>query len=254
MPVARGDPSYAKVETDFVRNDPRFTFLTLAQQAIYLHFWFEGVAQRREVIVLHGGVTRYALRIRARAQDVCSAIKKLSGAGCGLIQVIDEEHIWVIGVRKKHRSLHNWHDVEDDLFREQIGKNGVPQVAERERERERESTPPSPLFGGGNDREEISSAKQARQVFEYHCAVMTDDPAKPRRWRFGVYREKIEKRLKNFSVEELKLAAEKLARSPWHRGWDPKTNGKEFCSPAFLYRSDLMVDEWLNKPDGEIDG
>ena len=93
---------------------------------------------------------------------------------------------------------------------------------------------------------DYAAAGDVIAVFEHHCEVMSDDPRHPRTWKLTrQLRTHIQCRLQDFTAEQLMEAADKLSRSDWHRGRDPRNN-KEFCEPAFLYRSDIQVDKWLN--------
>lgn len=55
---------------------------------------------------------------------------------------------------------------------------------------------------------------------------------------------KLNARLKKYSMEEILTALESLSRSKWHRGENDR-NWK--ADPDFLLRSDEQVDKWLNK-------
>ena len=93
---------------------------------------------------------------------------------------------------------------------------------------------------------DYAAAGDVIAVFEHHCEVMSDDPRHPRTWKLTrQLRTHIQCRLQGFTAEQLMEAADKLSRSDWHRGRSPQNN-KEFCDPAFIYRSDIQVDKWLN--------
>lgn len=58
-------------------------------------------------------------------------------------------------------------------------------------------------------------------------------------------REKLESRLKKYSLEQIKKAAEALLKSPFHTG--KNQDGTWYADPDFLLRNDEQIDKWLNK-------
>lgn len=56
-------------------------------------------------------------------------------------------------------------------------------------------------------------------------------------------RRKLKKRLKEFSKDDILLAAEHLSQSSWHMGNNP--NNKKYATVDFLLRSDEKIEEWL---------
>jgi len=80
---------------------------------------------------------------------------------------------------------------------------------------------------------------------------MSESSSNPRSWQWlpGLA-HLILQRMQNYTADQLMAAANNLSKSDWHRGRDPRTNGKEFCDPQFLYRNDLQVDKWLNEKHG----
>lgn len=56
--------------------------------------------------------------------------------------------------------------------------------------------------------------------------------------------EKLETRLKKYSIEQIKRAIDALLKSPFHTG---KNDSKTwYATPDFLLRSDEQIDKWLN--------
>lgn len=61
--------------------------------------------------------------------------------------------------------------------------------------------------------------------------------------------KKLAARRKKYSMDEIKIAADALLKSPFHTGQDPKNNPQNtwYATPDFLLRNDEKVDEWFNK-------
>lgn len=59
-------------------------------------------------------------------------------------------------------------------------------------------------------------------------------------------RKQLRARLKRWSVADLKLAVDAFTLSDWHMGRDPKTNGKRFDGPKYVFKDDERVEEWLD--------
>jgi len=98
------------------------------------------------------------------------------------------------------------------------------------------------------DEKKNSTKEKAQEAFAHHCKVMASGRSQDRTWHLSdTLQDKIITRLNTFTVEELKQAASNLSTSSWHRGQNPQ--GKEYCSPQWLYRNDDVVDEWLNMED-----
>lgn len=57
-------------------------------------------------------------------------------------------------------------------------------------------------------------------------------------------KQKLKKRLKSFTKEEILQATRNLSTSPWHMGDNP--NGTKYATVDFILRSDEMVEKWLN--------
>lgn len=85
-----------------------------------------------------------------------------------------------------------------------------------------------------------------RHILAHHNKVMSKTTGKERQWRLtDDLKKKIRTRLKTFTVDDLKAASTNLSHSSWHTGANP--DGKEYCSPIWLFNTDAKVDKWLNE-------
>ena len=115
--------------------------------------------------------------------------------------------------------------------------------------------PPTGERSGEASTGDISQVAQARKVHEHHCRVMSDNPDKPRGWKFEVYEAAYLRLLKTFTSDELMLASSNLAASRWHRGDNP--GGKEYCDPFWLFgeqQARMKVAKWIQEAGGAAGG
>lgn len=94
--------------------------------------------------------------------------------------------------------------------------------------------------------EEVKPDNAAQQVMEHYNTVFDGLWARPLKLT-KERRKKINARLETFTVEELCLAIDNIRQSDWHTGKDPKTEGKVFATPEFIFRNDAQVDTWMNR-------
>ena len=114
-----------------------------------------------------------------------------------------------------------------------------------------DSSPLPPIGGIPPSGEGETKVGKARRVHEHHCRVMSDNPDKPREWKFEVYEAAYYRMLKKFTPEELMLASTNLAASKWHRGDNP--DGKQYCDPFWLFgekQAAMKVAAWIEKGGG----
>jgi len=151
-----------------------------------------------------------------------------------------------------------WHELlEDELHTKRrsftcvnSGSDGVVNPTVRELHG-KDSSPLPPNGGIPPSWEGESKVAQARKVHEHHCRVMSDNPDKPREWKFEVYEAAYYRMLKKFTPEELMLASTNLAASRWHRGDNP--DGKQYCDPFWLFgekQAPMKVAKWIQEAGG----
>lgn len=85
--------------------------------------------------------------------------------------------------------------------------------------------------------------EEVDEVWEFYRETF-EDLYKPRVLN-ETRKSKIRARLREFSVDEIKLAIKAIRRSGWHTGDNPKQ--KFYATPEFVFRNDENLEEWLNE-------
>ena len=129
--MARGDPEFAKIETEFILMDPRWKMLTGAAAKTYITLWGLAVKLRTELLPPRYE-TVFVASFSGQDTRTCQrSIDKLHKLE--LITVDPKSGIFVHGVQEKHQSLRGWKSISSS-------PNKTNEVGEREgEERERES-------------------------------------------------------------------------------------------------------------------
>jgi len=249
--MARQDEEFCKMETSFILSDPRFVCLKHREKALYITLWAEAVRQRREVIRFYGGRNKFFDVHNFNSRNICTSLDVLSSNDHRLIEVIDDDHVRVCGVRNKHRHLRNWQEAESDPNGSEMGQGFAKNGSERESTMERESTPLPPAGEGQSSQVDETLRARARRIFDKFCLAVSDQPGKPRQFRFETYEKMLVARLESWSEPELELAVDKFSRSAWHRGWDERSK-RSYVEPGQLFRNNQRVDMFLNKPESEL--
>jgi len=200
--MARGDPEWCKMETDFILNDARLVLLPLATQLVYLKLWAKAVQERREILRVSRGLTtyspgtteysrsttEYSRVLRIKADVFSAACQKLSAPECGLLEIIPPCYIKVCGVRSKHPALAWKEEYVISPNGECLGQASDPfrpQTPSERRVEESTVPPVSPKGeGGGNASVDIADTDPVpyKQIVEFYNksvgTVTPDDRAR----------------------------------------------------------------------------
>ena len=144
--MARGNPEFCKMETDFILTDPRFALMSGDEVKVYFFLWATAVHERRETPKSVRDLQFLAKRVQMTYESCTDSVRKLSKSPLNLIRVRHGAHgtcsITVIGVREKHKQL-EW---KDDPVHSPNGDDSGRRVEESRGEKSRgeKSTPPPP--------------------------------------------------------------------------------------------------------------
>ena len=151
--------------------------------------------------------------------------------------------LWSDSLKRRMQKLDN--------KRKKLSEAGKRGAEIRWQDRDGEATPkPSdshPIASDGKVKEsKEEESKEIQEVWDFYLS--TFDGIYNARKLTKTRKAHIRRRLKSFSLAEIKKAVFNIRKSDWHIGKNP--NGKFYATPEFIFKNDEKIEEWLNA-DGE---
>jgi len=140
--VARGDALFARIEVEFILNDPRFFTLSDYCQTLYLGLWCIAVKERKERLDPWYTPASIAQALHKDPRSIASGLTKLQQA-C-LISIDDDGCVIVRGVGSKHKKMQGWRLHGDSPYGDDTGPITSPKKRKRKRKSEEVDTQAPP--------------------------------------------------------------------------------------------------------------